>query len=221
VRDTANERVRTYLYEPDGTGYAPLAAIDQSLGKSGNAGRPQIHYIHTDHLGTPQEVTDAEGRIEWSADYSAWGERQHSLPLDADEAAQIHTDCALRFQGQYFDVETGLHYNTLRCYNPGCGRFISPDPINIQGGLNLYQYAPNAANWIDPFGWACSPQQLAKNRIAGAQHEANTTAALKAKYGADNVQEQILVRPLDVNGNPVSYRVRLDNVVTGKNTRLD
>ncbi|MDR0746520.1 MAG: RHS domain-containing protein, partial [Helicobacteraceae bacterium] len=116
---------------------------------------PIIHYIHTDHLGTPQEVTDAEGRIEWSADYSAWGERQHSLPLDADEAAQIHTDCALRFQGQYFDAETGLHYNTLRCYNPGCGRFISPDPINIQGGLNLYQYAPNAANWIDPWGWSC------------------------------------------------------------------
>jgi uncharacterized protein RhaS with RHS repeats len=38
-------------------------------------------------LGTPQEVTDAEGRIEWSADYSAWGERQHSLPLAPDEAA--------------------------------------------------------------------------------------------------------------------------------------
>jgi RHS repeat-associated protein len=51
------------------------------------------------------------------------------------------------------DAETGLHYNTLRCYDPGCGRFISPDPINIQGGLNLYQYAPNAANWIDPWGW--------------------------------------------------------------------
>jgi uncharacterized protein RhaS with RHS repeats len=49
-----------------------------------------------------------------------------------------------------------LHYNTFRYYDPGCGRFISPDPINIEGGLNLYQYAPNAANWIDPWGWACS-----------------------------------------------------------------
>jgi hypothetical protein len=47
--------------------------------------------------------TNAEGRIEWSADYSAWGERQHSLPLDAEEAAASGTDCALRFQGQYFD----------------------------------------------------------------------------------------------------------------------
>jgi uncharacterized protein RhaS with RHS repeats len=46
-----------------------------------------------------------------------------------------------------------LYYNTFRYYDPGCGRFISPDPINIEGGLNLYQYAPNAANWIDPWGW--------------------------------------------------------------------
>jgi uncharacterized protein RhaS with RHS repeats len=50
-----------------------------------------------------------------------------------------------------------LHYNTFRYYDPGCGRFISPDPINIHGGLNLYQYAPNAANWIDPWGWAVTP----------------------------------------------------------------
>jgi RHS repeat-associated protein len=154
IRQNGNERVRSWIYEPDGTGYVPLAAIDQALGKHG-VGKAQIHYIHTDHLGTPQEVTDGEGRIEWSADYSAWGERQHSLPLNADEAAQIRTDCAIRFQGQYFDAETGLHYNTFRYYDPGCGRFISPDPINIEGGLNLYQYAPNAANWIDPLGWAC------------------------------------------------------------------
>jgi RHS repeat-associated protein len=62
-------------------------------------------------------------------------------------------DChgTIRFQGQYFDAETGLHYNTFRYYDPGCGRFISPNPITIQG-LNLYQYAPNAANWIDPWG---------------------------------------------------------------------
>ncbi|MDR0736301.1 MAG: hypothetical protein LBF51_05640 [Zoogloeaceae bacterium] len=105
-----------------------------------------------DENGHPAGEMDAEGR-KWSADYSAWGERQYALPLDPEEAAPSGTDCALRFQGQYFDAETGLHYNTLRYYDPGCGRFISPDPINIQGGLNLYQYAPNAANWIDPWGW--------------------------------------------------------------------
>jgi RHS repeat-associated protein len=152
IRQNGNARVRSWIYEPDGTGYVPLAAMDQALGKNG-VGKARIHYIHTDHLGTPQEVTDAEGKIEWSADYSAWGEKQHSLVLNSEEEAERRTDCAIRFQGQYFDAETGLHYNTFRYYDPGCGRFISPDPINIQGGLNLYRYAPNAANWIDPWGW--------------------------------------------------------------------
>ena len=58
----------------------------------------------------------------------------------------------LRFQGQYFDEETGLHYNRFRYYNPDCGRFVSQDPIGLQGGSNLYIYAPNPLTWIDPFG---------------------------------------------------------------------
>jgi len=49
----------------------------------------------------------------------------------------------LRFQGQYFDEETGLHYNRFRYYDPRCGRFINQDPIGLLGGLNSYQYAPN------------------------------------------------------------------------------
>jgi RHS repeat-associated protein len=180
-----NQRVRTWVYEPDGTGYVPLAAIDQNLNKAGKAGKATIHYIHTDHLGTPQELTDAEGKIEWSADYSAWGERRHSLVLDKDEEAEQRTDCALRFQGQYFDAETGLHYNTFRYYDPGCGRFISPDPINLLGGLNLYQYAPNAANWIDPWGLSCGPTKFHKRttkEIARLRHNFEKSGGARARF---------------------------------------
>jgi RHS repeat-associated protein len=60
----------------------------------------------------------------------------------------------LRFQGQYFDDETGLHYNTFRYYDPEVGRFVTQDPIGLDGGLNLYRYAPNPNVWIDPWGWA-------------------------------------------------------------------
>ncbi|RMT71980.1 Rhs protein [Pseudomonas savastanoi pv. nerii] len=59
----------------------------------------------------------------------------------------------LRFQGQYFDVETGLHYNTFRYYDPEIGRFITQDPIGLSGGDNLYLYAPNPYGWVDPLGW--------------------------------------------------------------------
>jgi len=58
----------------------------------------------------------------------------------------------LRFQGQYFDAETGLHYNRFRYYDPSCGRFINQDPIGLAGGNNNYLYVPNPTGWIDPFG---------------------------------------------------------------------
>ncbi|WP_349496360.1 RHS repeat-associated core domain-containing protein, partial [Escherichia coli] len=58
----------------------------------------------------------------------------------------------LRLPGQYYDEETGLHYNLFRYYAPECGRFVSQDPISIRGGLNLYRYAPNPLTHIDPLG---------------------------------------------------------------------
>ncbi|MQT57173.1 RHS repeat protein, partial [Pseudomonas sp. FSL R10-0399] len=63
----------------------------------------------------------------------------------------------LRFQGQYFDTETGLHYNRYRYYDPQVGRFISKDPIGFAGGLNVYAYAPNPVGWVDPFGLSSCP----------------------------------------------------------------
>ena len=58
----------------------------------------------------------------------------------------------LRFQGQYFDHESGLHYNRFRYYDPQTGRFVHQDPIGLLGGMNVFSYAPNALTWIDPFG---------------------------------------------------------------------
>jgi RHS repeat-associated protein len=63
----------------------------------------------------------------------------------------------LRFLGQYFDAETGLHYNRHRYYDPEIAGFISQDPIGLMGGINTYAYAPNPLSWIDPLGLAkCS-----------------------------------------------------------------
>jgi len=74
--------------------------------------------------------------------------------LDVNEV-----DNPLRFQGQYFDAETGLHYNRHRYYNPSAGRFLTPDPIKLAGGLNSYQYVPNPTGWIDPLGLNGCPGQ--------------------------------------------------------------
>ncbi|SEI54832.1 RHS repeat-associated core domain-containing protein, partial [Achromobacter sp. NFACC18-2] len=106
-------------------------------------------WYHCDHLGTPQELTDAQGEIAWSAQYHAWGAAKEAIS-DAARAAGIRNP--IRFQGQYLDSETGLHYNRHRYYDPQIGRFITKDPIGFAGGLNVYQYADNPIEWIDPLG---------------------------------------------------------------------
>ena len=110
-----------------------------------------IAWYQCDHLGTPQELTDEAGEIAWSVQYKAWGAAQEVI-TDAARKAGIHNP--LRFQGQYYDHETGLHYNRHRYYDPVSGRFVSKDPIGLAGGLNIYQYAPNPAGWVDPLGLA-------------------------------------------------------------------
>ena len=126
-----------HLFEPDS--FRPLARIDRNA-----QGQAAVYHYHLDHLGTPREMTDAQGRIVWSAIHRAHG----SLALADIELI----DNNLRFQGQYFDRETGLHYNLNRYYEPSSGRFIHQDPIGLEGGENLYEYAPNPVNWVDPWG---------------------------------------------------------------------
>ncbi|MGZ0713712.1 RHS repeat-associated core domain-containing protein, partial [Pseudomonas palleroniana] len=107
------------------------------------------YHYQLDHLGTPQELTDNEGEIVWSAHYRAYGEIAR---LDVGKI-----DNPLRFQGQYFDAESGLHYNRYRYYNPDIGRYLTPDPVKLAGGINAYQYVPNPTGWVDPLGLSTCP----------------------------------------------------------------
>jgi len=102
-----------------------------------------------DNLGTPIEIIN-DGRIVlWMGVYNALG-RSINKPHNNEKYKEWHYP--IRFQGQYYDVETQLHYNRYRYYNNSISRFISKDPIGMIGGLNLYSYAPNPINWIDPLG---------------------------------------------------------------------
>ncbi|WP_369797153.1 MULTISPECIES: RHS repeat domain-containing protein [Enterobacter cloacae complex] len=97
--------------------------------------------------GKPERMTDSEGQVHWEAVNSAWGKLLRESETQLSGYSQN-----LRMQGQYLDRETGLHYNLFRYYDPDCGRFTQQDPIGLAGGINLYQYAPNALGWVDPWG---------------------------------------------------------------------
>ncbi|WP_174913755.1 RHS repeat-associated core domain-containing protein [Burkholderia diffusa] len=108
-----------------------------------------LAWYQCDHLGTPQELTDEHSEIAWSAEYRAWGVAQEAIRKASGKAPIVNP---IRFQGQYHDHETGLHYNRYRHYDPEVGRFVGRDPIGLAGGINVWQYAPNPVGWIDPLG---------------------------------------------------------------------
>ena len=92
------------------------------------------YYFVNDHLGTPQQLLTATGTVVWQAAYLPFGKAQLQKETVKNN---------LRFPDQYYDAETELHYNWNRFYDPETGRYISADPIGLNGGMNLYAYVLN------------------------------------------------------------------------------
>ena len=131
----------TYIYtDPDS--YEPLAQVFDNA----KDGKQYLAYFHNDQIGIPREMTDIHGNLLWYGEYTAWGR------LKKDERVYKDAHQPFRLQNQYYDEETGLHYNLMRYYEPEAGRFVNQDPIGLLGGDNLYQFAPNAQTWIDILG---------------------------------------------------------------------
>jgi RHS repeat-associated protein len=90
-----------------------------------------IYYYHNDHLGTPQILTSDNQNIVWKAAYTPFGGATLSIQT---------VENPFRLPGQYYDAETGLHYNYFRYYDPTTGRYLTPDPIGLFEGINLFSY---------------------------------------------------------------------------------
>lgn len=101
-------------------------------------------FYHTDHLGTPNAMTDGTGTLAWRAEHRPFG-GIHSLPVSLVENN-------VRFLGQYAS-EGNQYYNLFRSYAPGIGRYLEPDPLGLGGGSNLYIYVlDNPITLDDPLG---------------------------------------------------------------------
>uniref|UniRef100_UPI001ABAB39B RHS repeat-associated core domain-containing protein n=1 Tax=Burkholderia pyrrocinia TaxID=60550 RepID=UPI001ABAB39B len=184
--ETAWEQRTTthYVYEPGS--FTPLLQASGPMAGEDN-GPPRlasVAYYHCDQIGTPQELSDGTGALAWSAHYRAWGEAKEAIG-EAARKAGIRNP--IRFAGQYFDAETGLHYNRHRYYDPSSGRFVSKDPIGLAGGINVYQYTSNPVQWVDPFGLAPRPP----SPVALADGVGATPAELAASVGGPTAGSRV------------------------------
>jgi len=133
-------------FEPEKAVVALLGSLPGFMVDSAyaQAGTEKTCFFINDHLGTPKKVIDETGVVVWSADYRPFGEANVTVNTLENN---------FRFPGQYYDGETGLHYNWHRYYNPKVGRYLRADPIGLNGGISLYSYVRNdPVNSVDPSG---------------------------------------------------------------------
>jgi RHS repeat-associated protein len=189
LNERRDDKSNEYVFNLDS--FEPLCRFDEN----------GFETYHNDHLGTPHELTDETGEIVWSASYDVYGSLTSTHKNDSENQ--------IRFQGQYEDYETSLYYNQFRYYAPDAGRYITQDPIGLDGGLNLYGYAsPNPIHWIDPFGLS-----VADNAAAGDRREAQRLRELKRQFPGDSVQAEQYLRGAD-------GKIKIDRL-TGEARRLD
>ena len=130
-REEYDEGAKQYLFLP--SSFIPI----------GITSNEQSYYVLFDQIATPTELLDSSGQIAWSRNANVWGQ-------DVSDSRESNL-CPLRFQGQYRDRETKLHYNYFRYYAPDIARYITQDPIGLSGGANFYRYVTNPLTWVDPF----------------------------------------------------------------------
>ncbi|GAA3436941.1 DUF6531 domain-containing protein [Kutzneria kofuensis] len=182
--------ITTWDYQP-GT-FTPVTQSD----RVGPRDAPQewidqrFYAIVTDTIGTPTELVDANGDLAWRQVTTLWG-----APLSAIGQRGY---CPLRFPGQYYDPETGLHYNHFRYYNPDDGTYATSDPLGLDGGPNPHGYVPNPTGWLDPLG-------LAPCRVKQLKRDLGRAGMSVRKYDLVHVPEI-----LDEYGRPIYGRSRAD-----------
>ncbi|MER5388801.1 RHS repeat-associated core domain-containing protein [Saccharopolyspora sp. NPDC002686] len=140
--DGSAPRGRATVWEHAPGSLHPLTQSERVPGGPQGWVENRFHAIVTDLLGTPTELVDDRGGVLPVNRTPLWGSSATSGPTP------------LRFPGQYFDEETGLHYNFFRYYDPVLARYLSPDPIGLDAGPNNHVYVGNPNSWCDPLGLA-------------------------------------------------------------------
>jgi RHS repeat-associated protein len=144
---TGTTREYIYLYEAE---IAPTmdsrTVVDRPLAvvSAVNTATPATYWVSVDHLNRPVKMTTSTKASVWDAIWQPWG-GIHAITGSASLDA--------RFPGQWFQTETGLHYNWHRSYDPTLGRYTQPDPLGFVDGPSVYGYAKGSPQrWVDRDG---------------------------------------------------------------------
>ena len=169
---TPDGEVRTVTWDYEPASYRPAAQREQIRAATADQRSydERFYAIVADLSGAPSELVAPDGRIAWHQTTSLWG-----APIAAPES---ETDCPLRFAGQYFDAESGLHYNYHRYYDPEVGTYVSTDLLGIGPKANPRTYVDNPLTQSDPLGLYDPAQLTPQQRQQWAQDDLNYAAAL-------------------------------------------
>jgi RHS repeat-associated protein len=188
THEATEETLTTIIYGPDG--FVPQMRIEQAVKKEGeksereqakqeamklvegllaaegmelkkptaNPDTLSVSFFVTDHAGTPGKLIDERGEILWEAEADDWGAVRNEKGVRQP----------IRFQGQWLDEESGFYYNRYRYYDPRQGRYVTQDPIGLEGGVDVYTYVNgNPLSYTDPLGLTPDLNCVAKCAAAG------------------------------------------------------
>jgi RHS repeat-associated protein len=144
--DSTGAVVRSYVWGP---------GIDNLLAITVYGSITNTYYALKDHLNSVLALVDANGAIVEQYRYDAWG---RTTVADGNGATLTASALGNRYcwQGREYSWKTGLYYFRSRWADPVTGRWLSPDPIGIAGGLNQYvMMGNNAVNFRD-FSGLCA-----------------------------------------------------------------
>jgi RHS repeat-associated protein len=197
-----NDTVTATTWEYNSDGYTAAAQTERSY----LASAPQdvvdekFYAIISDLAGAPIALVTASGETIWRQATSLWG------AVVTEGQSGGHGDCPLRFPGQYHDLETGLHYNLHRYYDPRTVRFTTPDPLGLAPAPDNYGYVGNPLDEIDPLGLA------AKRK--GSSNASDPTPA-PTPEPVKRAATQPIPAPDTLPGFPDAKRVRPKTPVQG------
>ncbi|MEU7199676.1 DUF6531 domain-containing protein [Streptomyces sp. NPDC045470] len=195
-RELADGSRRTLSWDWEPGTWSPLAQTERAWHPGSSAERAvdeRFYAIVADLTDTPAELVSVDGGIAWADHSDIWG--WNLLGAVGEDRA-----CPLGRPGQYHDAESGLEYNYFRYYDTATGRYISSDPLGLDGGPNPHAYVPNPLFWIDPLGlakkqpvgWGGSHSSLApSNWTDGSdsnRYERNHVPARAAYLGVGGAQ---------------------------------